>query len=69
VSPRKQQVYAMLLEAKTYHEIGKLLFISPETVKSHARQIYSEHNVNNRYELMALVIKSHSSPPLKNNQL
>ncbi|MEJ2610499.1 MAG: helix-turn-helix transcriptional regulator [Candidatus Thiodiazotropha sp.] len=56
MTPKKAQIYGMLLKAKSYKEIASELNISKETVKTHCRDIYRLHDVKNRSELIAWVL-------------
>lgn len=58
MTPKKAQIYAMLLEAKSYKEIASELNISKETVKTHCRDIYRLYDVKNRTELLACVLNN-----------
>lgn len=58
MTPKQAQIYAMLLEAKSYKEISRELNISKETVKTHCRSIYRLYDVKNRSELIACVLNN-----------
>lgn len=47
LSAREQQVLTLLARGHTNDEIARELFISVETVKSHARRIYSALGARN----------------------
>ena len=53
LSPREEEVFALLCRGKTNKEIGKMLFISDVTVKVHLRHIYRKLEVTNRLEAVA----------------
>jgi DNA-binding CsgD family transcriptional regulator len=55
LSMRQQDVVRCLLRGQSNREIGRSLFLSPETVKDHLENIYGALGVKNRYELVALV--------------
>ena len=57
MTPKQKVIYTELIQGKTYQQIADSLFISPETVKSHCRNIYRQYDVNNRKELMAYIIE------------
>jgi DNA-binding CsgD family transcriptional regulator len=45
---RERDVLKMLAKHLTYKEIAESLFVSPETVKSHAARIYRKLRVSGR---------------------
>ena len=47
---REKEALSLLFVGLRYKEIAERLFISMETVKSHAANIYSKLKVNNRHE-------------------
>ncbi|HEY3863434.1 MAG TPA: response regulator transcription factor [Verrucomicrobiae bacterium] len=53
VSPREQQVLALLASGFIYKEIGDQLGISVETVRSHVKNICQKMHVRNRVEAVA----------------
>ncbi|MGN6429650.1 MAG: LuxR C-terminal-related transcriptional regulator [Gaiellaceae bacterium] len=54
LSRREQQVLDLVAEGRTNQEVGRLLFISPVTVKAHLRHIYEKLGVRNRVEAARL---------------
>lgn len=50
LSQREVEVLGLLYQSKSYEEIGKELFISPNTVENHAKSIYRKTNAKNRTE-------------------
>ena len=53
LSPREQEVLALVAAGLTNREIAEHLFISPETVKKHCTAIYGKLGVKNRTEAAA----------------
>jgi DNA-binding CsgD family transcriptional regulator len=51
-SGRETEIAARLIEGMSYKSIGQSLFISPDTVKSHVKNIYRKTDVNKRMELI-----------------
>lgn len=51
LTPREQQVTALICLGYTSSQIAARLMISPETVKTHARNTLYKYNVPNRQEL------------------
>lgn len=52
LTPREQEVLSCLLEGRSYEGIGRVLFISSSTVKTHVRHIYEKLSVASRDELI-----------------
>ena len=52
LTPREEEVLACLLEGRSYESVGRVLFISSSTVKTHARHIYEKMGVSNRDEMI-----------------
>ena len=55
LSPREQEVLALLAEGKTGRVIQQELFIAEGTFKAHMSHIYEKCGVANRRELVALL--------------
>ena len=51
LSPRQQEITALICLNYTNQEIARRLKISPETVKSHVRAVLNRFNVHSRIEL------------------
>jgi LuxR family maltose regulon positive regulatory protein len=56
LSPREQEVLALLVGRLTNKEIGERLFISTATVKRHAHNIYEKLNVKGRREAVTKAV-------------
>ena len=54
---REQEVLQLLLSGKSNREIAGALFISENTVKTHARSIFSKYDVSSRAELISTLLK------------
>ncbi|MBK7855027.1 MAG: response regulator transcription factor [Bacteroidetes bacterium] len=50
LSEREQEVVLFLSQGLTYREISEKVFISPETVRTHIRNIYSKLQVKSKTE-------------------
>ncbi len=63
LSPREMEVMALIIKSMTNEEIADKLFISPKTVKTHLRNIFTKAGVRNRVEAALLytrhVLTSH----------
>jgi DNA-binding NarL/FixJ family response regulator len=57
LTPREQQVLALLTEGYTNKEIANKLFISEKTVKSHMNNIFKRLNVSGRLQAIVYAIK------------
>ncbi|HTN90204.1 MAG TPA: LuxR C-terminal-related transcriptional regulator, partial [Sorangium sp.] len=53
LSAREREVARLVLEGKTYEEIGEAIFISPRTVEHHVARIRRRLGVTNRSEMLA----------------
>lgn len=52
LSPREAEVAALLIQRIPYRQIADRLFVSENTVKTHARNIYKKTGVSSREELL-----------------
>lgn len=59
LSPREQEVLALLAQGKTGRVIQQELFIAEGTFKAHTRHIYEKMGINSRKELFDLLGISH----------
>lgn len=53
LSQREKEIFEALLQGLPYKEIAGKHFISVNTVKTHAKKIYSKLSIKNRIELLA----------------
>ncbi len=54
LTPRERDVLTLMAQGYSRSYIGKVLYISPDTVKVHARHIYAKLGVTSKDELIAL---------------
>lgn len=54
-TPRQGEVCLLLVEGKSVNDIAEELYISKETVKTHAKSLYAKAGVHSRQELVAAV--------------
>jgi DNA-binding NarL/FixJ family response regulator len=54
LSNREKEVLTQMAEGKTYTQISDVLFISPETVRTHIRNIYVKLQVSNKSEAIRI---------------
>lgn len=55
LTPREQEVFALLAKGRNAEHIGKELFISNHTVKTHTSRIYRKLSINSQQELIDLI--------------
>jgi len=55
LTPRQKQVTALVCQGYTYRQIAARLKISPETVKTHMRNILYKFNLHRRAELQRVL--------------
>ena len=55
---REQEVLKLILSGKSNRDIAAALFISENTVKTHARNIFSKYDVSSRTELISTLLKN-----------
>ena len=55
VSTREREIIALLVKGLSNREIAEMLFISPNTVKTHIKNIYAKLGVTNRVLLFSLL--------------
>lgn len=54
ISDREKEIVLLILKGYSNQRIGKILFISLNTVKSHVRHIFEKFSVKSRFELISL---------------
>jgi len=52
LTKREQEIYDLLQQALTYRRIGLALDISPETVRTHVKQIYTKMDIQQAEEIL-----------------
>lgn len=57
LSKREMEVLRLVAEGLTNEEIGKAVFISPKTVKTHLTNIFDKLNVKNRFKAALLIMR------------
>ena len=62
LTKRETEILKLVAEGLTNEEIGKKIFISEKTVKTHLTNIFDKLKVNNRFKA-ALLIMGHSNSP------
>lgn len=61
LTERENEVLQLILSGKSNKEIANTLYISENTVKTHARRIYSKYDVGGRAELISKILKNKSN--------
>jgi DNA-binding NarL/FixJ family response regulator len=54
LSPREQEVLALVAEGHSNRAIAEALFVSPNTVKTHVASLLRKHDASSRAQLAAL---------------
>lgn len=57
LSPREQDVLALIADGKSAKEIGQALFISEGTVKVHTHNIYQKLNISGRRQVYQMILE------------
>ncbi|HVS86056.1 MAG TPA: response regulator transcription factor [Gaiellaceae bacterium] len=57
LSEREREVLRMLAEGDTYNEIGKRVFLSPDTVRSHAHRAMTKLDARTRTHAVAVAVR------------
>lgn len=65
LSPRQAQIITLILHGKTDKDIAQKLDISPATVRTHMRRLFDKFELNDRLELILLVLTSLRERPAK----
>ena len=58
LTPREQEVLRLMATASTYREIAKQLFVSEETIRSHAKRILSKLQQPNRAQAVLAAVRA-----------
>lgn len=65
LTPRELEVMKYVSDGRSTHEIARLLFVSPATVKSHVSHVLAKLNVKNRVQAVLLVNRLSLPEPAK----
>jgi DNA-binding NarL/FixJ family response regulator len=58
LSGRQQQILSLIADGNSYAEVGRLLFISTETVRTHAKQLLRRLNARDRAHAISLAYQA-----------
>ncbi|NBH03345.1 helix-turn-helix transcriptional regulator [Amycolatopsis sp. SID8362] len=58
LSARQHQILSLIAEGNSYAEIGQLLFISTETVRTHVKQVLRRLRARDRTHAVALAYRA-----------
>ncbi len=64
LTERESEIAALIVRGKTYKQVAGELHVSENTVKTHVKNIYAKYNVQNRNQLLHLMIAT-DNPPLQ----
>jgi len=59
LTPREIEIIALILKGYTNKDIAEKLFVSPNTIKTHLKNIYYKFGVNKKKDLIILSSKGH----------
>jgi DNA-binding NarL/FixJ family response regulator len=62
LTAREKEVLDLLIEGKTYKEIGLNLFVSIDTVRTHVRKVYDKLHIHSRTEIILKFGKKDRQP-------
>lgn len=72
LTKRELEILRLVAEGLTNEEIGKKIFISEKTVKTHLTNIFDKLKVNNRFKAALLIMGRHAEPaaplPMRNDK-
>ena len=63
LSPRETEIFILLAQGRTRTLIQEELVLAENTVKTHVAHIYGKLGVNNRQDMMDLVLGSSDGKP------
>lgn len=58
LSQRELEVLKLIVEGKSNPEIAKLLYLSPNTIKTHVRSIMNKLSVDDRVQAAVIALRS-----------
>jgi DNA-binding CsgD family transcriptional regulator len=68
LTPREQEITALVLRGHSTAEIGRALVVSPHTVQEHLKHIFEKTGVRSRRDLAGQVFFRHYEPRLRENE-
>ncbi|MBD1909448.1 response regulator transcription factor [Leptolyngbya sp. FACHB-16] len=57
LSPRELEVLKLIAEGHSNAEIASILYLSPNTIKTHVRSVLNKLGVNHRVEAAVLAVR------------
>jgi DNA-binding CsgD family transcriptional regulator len=66
LSPREQEVVALLARGSDTATIARTLWISPHTVRDHVKAVFAKVGVSNRQELLSRLFHDELQPAMRN---
>ncbi len=58
LTERESEIATLIIQGRTYKQVASELYISENTVKTHVKNIYAKYGVQNRNQLLHLVMES-----------
>jgi len=68
LTDREKDVTGLVLQGETTSSIAARLFVSPETVQQHLKNIFGKTSVHSRRELIGKVFFAHYEPRVRDNE-
>ena len=68
LTPREQEVAHLVLRGATTETIARELVIANGTLQTHLRDIFEKTGVRSRRELIAVTLRRHYEPRVRDNQ-
>lgn len=61
LTARESQIASLIIQGSTYKQVAGTLHVSENTVKTHVKNIYAKYNVQNRNQLLHLMMNKNST--------
>ena len=58
LTERENEIATLIIQGKTYKQVANELYISENTVKTHVKNIYAKYGVQNRNQLLHLIMEN-----------
>jgi DNA-binding NarL/FixJ family response regulator len=68
LTEREKDVTRLVLRGETTTGIGKQLFVTPQTVQQHLKNIFDKTGVRSRRDLVSRIFFTHYEPRVRDNE-